>query len=407
LLRVLPRGTKVSGEVLLDGEDVLEMKPGRLRAVRWTELSIVFQGALHALNPVQRVGDQIAEAIEVHRTAADTKPRIAELLELVGLPARRGDDYPHQLSGGQRQRVLIALSLACNPRILIADDEVSLRTVLAASLRREGYDVVYAQRTRRHGEGLFKRATAKVFYWLMRRFVHPDLPPDTGDFRLMSRAAVEALAHLREGQRFLRGMVTWVGFRQTTVQFERPPRAAGETKYPLRKMLRFAWTAILSFSSLPLHLSTYLCLLVFVFGLGYGVYALDIASGRVETLAASAVVLATGGIGKVYRYTTNPDTATGDGIAMAWRAGCRVANMEFIQFHPTCLYYPQDHPQERSFLITEALRGEGAFLRLPDGTRLIGCYHPSRQNTNTGMLTTRMMDAVFRRARRVLQTNHL
>ena len=133
ILRLVPEGTRVTGRVLLDGEDVLGMTFGRLRAVRWEEAAIVFQGAMHALNPVRRVGDQIGEAIRIHQphvSDRDLDRRVTDLVDHVGLPARRASDYPHELSGGQRQRIMIAMALACAPKLVIADEPTTALDVM-------------------------------------------------------------------------------------------------------------------------------------------------------------------------------------------------------------------------------------------------------------------------------------
>jgi peptide/nickel transport system ATP-binding protein len=130
VLRLLPRNAVLGGEVLLGGENVTDMSWGRLRAVRWAEASVVFQGAMHALNPVQRVGDQIAEPIRLHGKGSGVEQRVGELLEQVGLPARRARAYPHELSGGQRQRVMIAMALACSPGLIIADEPTTALDVM-------------------------------------------------------------------------------------------------------------------------------------------------------------------------------------------------------------------------------------------------------------------------------------
>jgi ABC-type glutathione transport system ATPase component len=134
VLRLLPATARIEGQILLDGEDVTTMKWGRLRAVRWTSAAIVFQGAMHALNPVRRVRDQIAEPIELHSetelSASALRRRVDSLLTQVELPPSKGDSYPHELSGGQKQRVMIAMALACEPRLVIADEPTTALDVI-------------------------------------------------------------------------------------------------------------------------------------------------------------------------------------------------------------------------------------------------------------------------------------
>lgn len=138
---------------------------------------------------------------------------------------------------------------------------------------REGFDVVYGKRRSRAGETPFKLLTAKIFYRLFAAMIPIEVPLDTGDFRLMDRKVVVAMRALRETHLFVRGLVAWLGFKQTAVEYDRAARAAGETKYPLRKMLAFAFDGIMSFSILPLRIATYLGVFVGLASIVYGVAA--------------------------------------------------------------------------------------------------------------------------------------
>jgi glycosyltransferase involved in cell wall biosynthesis len=257
--RLIPRGNPRMLSLVLPAyneEEVLPLLRPRLEALL---AGLPCQGELVFVDDGSR--DRTAPML---RAWAETDPRVT-LLEL-------SRNFGHQAA------VTAGTDQARGDAIVIMDADLQdppelIHEMLARY--REGYDVVYAQRSKREADTMFKRATAALFYWIMRSFVHSELPVAVGDFRLMSRDVTDALRHLREGQRFIRGMVTWLGYSQTAVSFERPARAAGITKYPFRKMLRFAWDAILSFSSAPLRATAYLGLATILFGLavaGYSVF---------------------------------------------------------------------------------------------------------------------------------------
>lgn len=167
---------------------------------------------------------------------------------------------------GHQLALTAGLTLCRGERVLIIDADLQdppelLGDMMAAMDR--GADVVYGQRTQREGEGAFKRATAFLFYRLLSAFSEVEIPKDTGDFRLMDRKVLDALNQMPEQHRFIRGMVAWLGFRQVPLHYARDARFSGETKYPFRKMARFAADAITGFSISPLRLSSVLALACF------------------------------------------------------------------------------------------------------------------------------------------------
>jgi dolichol-phosphate mannosyltransferase len=177
---------------------------------------------------------------------------------------------------GHQAAVTAGLDHATGDAVIIMDADLQdppevVHDMLVEYCR--GYDVVYGKRVARMGESRFKRWSAWAFYRVMRVLIDRALPADAGDFRLVSRRCLNAVTAMRETHRFLRGMISWVGFPQTAVTYVREPRAAGTTKYPIWKMLKFAWTAAISFSPLPLRLSFALGMLLALVGITQAVNA--------------------------------------------------------------------------------------------------------------------------------------
>jgi dolichol-phosphate mannosyltransferase len=202
------------------------------------------------------------EIVYVDDGSRDGSPRL--LRELAG-PAGAGGPSVRVIrfsrNFGHQIAITAGMDHACGDAVVVIDADLQDPPEVIPRLVESwqgGHDVVYAVRNTRAGESAGKLLTASLFYRLLGSVSHVEIPRNVGDFRLMSRRVVAELRKMREKDRFVRGLVSWVGFRQTGVLYDRDPRRAGETKYPYRKMIRFAWDGIVSFSTAPLKLATWL-----------------------------------------------------------------------------------------------------------------------------------------------------
>jgi dolichol-phosphate mannosyltransferase len=226
------------------------------------------------------VGSGVGDAWEVIFVNDGSKDRSLALLQQLAAAEPRYKVLSLARNFGHQMAITAGLDRANGQAVVVMDADLQDPPEVVKQMVarwRDGFDVVFGVRSRRHGESAFKKLTAAVFYRLLRSMLGDvSIPVDAGDFRLMSRPVVLTLRALRERHRFVRGLVWWVGFRQTAVTYERPARFAGETKWPLRKMLHFAVDGITSFSTVPLRMATWLGViagLVAMGGVGWALYS--------------------------------------------------------------------------------------------------------------------------------------
>jgi glycosyltransferase involved in cell wall biosynthesis len=252
------------------------------------------------LTPVLEQLDGTAEVILV-----DDGSRDGSFGRMLEMSARDPRFKVLQLSRnfGHQAAITAGLDFAIGKAVIVMDADLQdpPEVVLAMAERwREGFEIVYAVRTERRGEKRFKRMTAAAFYRLLRKVSPVDIPADVGDFRLVDRKALDAYKTLREADRYLRGMFSWVGFRQIGVPYERAERLAGETKFPLRRMMTFAIDGIVSFSIAPLRLALALGFIVSAASFLYGFIAVLLnVSGAFTVPGWTSVIFVTSLLGGV------------------------------------------------------------------------------------------------------------
>lgn len=210
---------------------------------------------------LRQVMDSSGEAYEIIFINDGSRDKTAEMLRAVCLEDPRMKLIDFSRNFGHQTAITAGMDFAGGQCMVIIDGDLQDPPELIPSMIaswRTGYDIVYGKRTSRQGDSFFKKITAKSFYRILRAVTDVDIPVDTGDFRLIDRSVADALKQLPERNRYVRGLMSWVGFKQTAIEFERSERFAGTTKYPLRKMLKLAMDGIMSFSFKPLKIASWL-----------------------------------------------------------------------------------------------------------------------------------------------------